>query len=66
MAPDQPLTPTEIAIAALPPLPLNLHILQARAFCGDIIAISTEDGVAPGHPYILRGGQGEWERLTVQ
>jgi hypothetical protein len=51
--------------ANLPPLPHNLSILQAREFCGDIIAISTEDGIQPHWVFVLRSGTAEWERLKV-
>lgn len=52
-------------VSPLPPLPHNLQILQATVFCGDVIAISTEDGFTPGWPFILMDGRSEWQRLLV-
>jgi len=59
--------PVEVigGLETLPPLPNNLKILQARLFCGDVIAISTEDGVSAGVPFVLHGGAQDWIKLTV-
>lgn len=55
----------ETEVATLPPLPHNLRILNVVWFCGDLIAVSTEDGLSPGFMFILRDGYGDWARLTV-
>lgn len=54
-----------IVLETLPPLPGELAILDARLFCGDVVAISTKDGVTADIPFILHDGSSEWQRLTV-
>jgi len=50
---------------ALPALPNGLRILDWRILAGDVIVISTEDGVTPFMPFVLTSGANEWQKLVV-